>query len=79
MHRVLTVTGWLLALCAAVLVLLGIASWPPGGLMFALPYLFFFLAALAGLPAALLVWLGRRLSGKRPAAPPPSRPAAPRG
>ena len=78
MHRVFTVTGWLLALCAAVLVLLGIASWPPGGLMFALPHVFFFLAALAGLPAALLVWLGRRLSGKSRATPPPSAPAVPR-
>ena len=78
MHHVCTVLGWLLALGAGLLVLLGVLSWPPGGLMFALPYFFFFLAALAGLPAALLIWLGRRLSGRRRAAPPPSALAAPR-
>ena len=78
MHHVVTVLGWLLALGAGVLVLLGVLSWPPGGLMFALPYFFFFLAVLTGLPAALLIWLGRRLSGKRRATPPPSPQAAPR-
>jgi len=79
MPRVVTVLGWLLALGAALLVLLGVLSWPPGGPLFALPYFFFFLAARTGLPAALLIWLGRRLSGRRRAMPPPSGPAAPQG
>ncbi len=79
MHHVFTVLGWLLALCAGALALLGILSWPPGGLMFALPYILFLFGALAALLAGLLIWLGRRLSGRRRAMPPPSGPAAPRG
>jgi len=61
MHHVLTFFGWLLALCAALLVLLGIVTWPPGGLMFALPYVFFWCAALVAPCAIGLIWLGRRL------------------
>jgi hypothetical protein len=78
MQHVLTFLGWVLAICAALLALLGIAAWPPGGLMFALPYVFLSLAVLAGLAAWLLVWLGRRLSARRRAAPPLSPAATPR-
>lgn len=61
MHHVCTILGWLLASTAAGLFLLGLVSWPPGGLMFALPYFFFLLGAVTALPAWLLIWLGRRL------------------
>ena len=40
MQGVLRGVGWFFLAAAAVLVVLGIASWPPGGLMFALPYFF---------------------------------------
>ena len=61
MHYVVSFFGWLLAAAAVLLLLLGVLSWPPGGLMFALPYVFWLLAAVTALPAAGLVWLGRRL------------------
>jgi hypothetical protein len=52
--------GWILLTIGIVLTLLGVATWPPGGLMFALPYVFL----IPGFPLAILggvlVVLGRR-------------------
>jgi hypothetical protein len=60
MRRVVSLFGWIALALAVVLNLLGISNWPPGGLMFALPFVFlvpgFFLALLG----AFLLWLGRR-------------------
>jgi len=46
------VPGWLALVGAAGLVLLGLLSWPPGGMMFALPFIFIipgiFLAIVGG-------------------------------
>ena len=69
MHHVFTVLGWLCALCAGVLILLAVVSWPPGGLMFALPFVFLILALGCAVLAALLLWLGRRLRGNSRSAP----------
>jgi len=45
----------ILGLVAAVgCVLLGVAAWPPGGLMFALPYVFFMLGGVVGVASTLL-------------------------
>jgi asparagine N-glycosylation enzyme membrane subunit Stt3 len=60
MRRIVRIIGWVLLTIAAVLLFLGIISWPPGGLMFALPYFFLipgFFFVLIGLG---LLWLGRR-------------------
>lgn len=35
------VLGWILLVVAVLLILLGVLSLPPGGLMFALPFVFF--------------------------------------
>jgi len=64
MHLLVTILGWLLVSCAVLLFLLGIASWPPGGLMFALPFVFFLSAALVAPFAIGLIWLGRRLKSR---------------
>ena len=57
--RTLALFGLIIA-CA--LILLAIAAWPPGGLMFALPYVFLFTAILVGGPSlvVLLVIKSRR-------------------
>jgi len=44
---------------AAGLILLGIQSWPPGGLMFALPFVFLVPGLVLGLVGGGLLWLGR--------------------
>lgn len=41
MRIVFRILGWFLFVLGVVLCLLGIASLPPGGLMFALPFVFF--------------------------------------
>jgi hypothetical protein len=38
--------GWVAVVIAALLTFAGIAVWPPGGLMFALPFVFLMPAAL---------------------------------
>ena len=45
--------------------ILGVISWPPGGLMFALPYLFFVIAAVFGIVGVLLLLLLRLLKQKQ--------------
>lgn len=64
MQHVFTALGWLCALCAGVLILLAIVSWPPGGLMFALPFVLLVMAVACAVLAAGLLWLGRRIRGK---------------
>ncbi len=51
--------GWLCAGLAAALGLLGVASLPSGGLMFALPYVFFLPALFFAILAVLLLWATR--------------------
>ena len=60
MRRVATVLGWLALTGAAGLILLGIISWPPGGLMFALPFVFLVPGFILALVGGVLVWLGSR-------------------
>jgi hypothetical protein len=56
---------------AALLTVLGFAAWPPGGLMFALPYLLLAPAAILGVVGGGALWLTR--PRRRPA--PPDHPA----
>lgn len=60
MKRVERVLGWIILVSAALLILIGVLCWPPGGLMFALPYIFlipgFILAPIGG----VLLWHGSR-------------------
>jgi len=62
MRRAASILGWIALVLAAGLILLGIAAWPPGGLMFALPYFFLIPGLILGLIAVLLLWIGRRPS-----------------
>jgi len=64
MRRVATVFGWLALTGAAGLILLGIVSWPPGGLMFALPFVFLVPGFILALVGGVLVWLGGRSSAE---------------
>jgi hypothetical protein len=60
--------GSTLLVFAAVLIALGAVTWPPGGLLFALPYLFLMpgvvLAVLGGM--LLFIWRSAKASGKQP-------------
>lgn len=58
--------GWIVLSLAAGLVLLGILAWPPGGLMFALPFIFLIPGGVLALVGAGLLWLGRRPAGDSP-------------
>ena len=60
MRRFAATAGWVMLFVAAVLILLGIASLPPGGLMFALPFVFLIPGIFLALMGGLLVWAGRR-------------------
>ena len=64
MKRVLTWLGWILLVPGVVLILLGIWTWPSGGLFFAMP--FFFL--IPGVPLAVIgcvfVLIGWRMHGR---------------
>jgi len=60
MRLVATVIGWVFLVIATALVFLGIASWPPGGLMFALPFVFLIPGIMLAVLGAVLVRLGRR-------------------
>ncbi len=54
------VLGWIAVVVAALLTIAGIAVWPPGGLMFALPFVFLMPAAVFWAVGLLLLRLGRR-------------------
>jgi hypothetical protein len=59
MRRVIRTLGILALVLAGILAGLGIATWPPGGLMFALPYLFLLLAVPFALGGVILLLLTR--------------------
>lgn len=60
MRRAATIIGWITLFVASVLILLGIASLPPGGLMYALPFVFLIPGIFLALVGVLLVWAGHR-------------------
>ena len=62
MRRAASILGWIALVLATGLVLLGILAWPPGGLMFALPFFFLIPGVILGLIGLLLLWIGRRAS-----------------
>ena len=59
MKFVARVLGWIAVVIAALLTFAGIATWPPGGLMFALPFVFLMPAAVLWVLGLLLLRLGR--------------------
>ena len=59
MRTLARVLGWIGVVVAALLTVSGIAVWPPGGLMFALPSVFLMSAAVFCVAGLLLLWLGR--------------------
>jgi hypothetical protein len=65
MRCVIRITAILGLVTSGVLALLGIVAWPPGGLMFALPYVLFSLAGLVGVPSAIVL-LMTRAAGQGP-------------
>jgi hypothetical protein len=62
MRRVVSVLGWIVMTLAALLILLGLLTWPLGGLMFALPFVFPIPGVVPALAGGLLLWVGRRRS-----------------
>jgi len=68
-RRVERVFGWILLALAAGLILLGIMSWPPGGLMFALPFVFLIPGFFFGFIGGILIWHGSRVSAEKPPEP----------
>ncbi|MBE0594883.1 MAG: hypothetical protein IH616_21065 [Gemmatimonadales bacterium] len=71
MTRVIRALGWIALGVAAILALLGLATWPPGGLMFALPFVFLLPAMILGLlGAVLLVFTSGATRGTEPLSPP---------
>jgi hypothetical protein len=66
MRRIECVIGWIVLVLAAGLILLGIMSWPPGGLMFALPFVFLIPGFFFGLIGSILLWHGSRVSAGKP-------------
>jgi hypothetical protein len=56
-----------LLVLAGLLALLGIAAWPPGGLMFALPYFFLLPALVLAAGGAVLLLLTRAPRPRPPA------------
>jgi hypothetical protein len=59
MRTLIRVLGGFMLLAAGGMALLGIISLPPGGLMFALPFVLFGLAAILALIGAVLLKLSR--------------------
>ena len=59
MRRIFRALAVLGLTVASVLILLAIAAWPPGGLMFALPYVLLFTAMLVGGPSVLVLLVTR--------------------
>jgi hypothetical protein len=66
MNHITQWIGWILMAIGGVLTLVGIATWPPGGLMFALPYVFLLPGVpLAMLGAVLVILRRRKVTGLR--------------
>jgi hypothetical protein len=61
MRSLACVLGWLAAFPGCLLVIIGVLTWPPGGLMFALPFVFLMPSGLLLIGIPLLV-LGREPS-----------------
>jgi hypothetical protein len=59
MKTLARVLGWIAVVLATLLTFAGIAVWPPGGLMFALPFVFLMPAAVLWAVGWLLLRLGR--------------------
>lgn len=59
MRLLARVLGWILIALGGLLTLVGLMTLPPGGLMFALPFVFLMPGALFLVIGALLVRLGR--------------------
>lgn len=59
MRRAAGWLGWILLIVGGGLVLLGAAAWPPGGLMFALAFVFLIPGVLFAVIGGGLVWLSR--------------------
>jgi hypothetical protein len=59
MRAILRAVAFLGLVLAALFALLALAAWPPGGLMFALPYILLLLAALLGGASVILLLLTR--------------------
>jgi uncharacterized membrane protein YvlD (DUF360 family) len=64
MGRVIYGAGWVAVVIAALLLLLGALTWPPGGLMFALPFFFIIPGVFLAVVGLLLLWIGKRLRTK---------------
>ena len=71
MKRFSRIMGWTAVASGALLVLFGILSWPPGGLMFALPFVFLMPGILLVLVGAVLMRVGR--DSREPEPPPVER------
>ncbi len=66
MNRLAKIIGLFLIFFGFVLIISGILSWPPGGLMFALPYFFLIPGiAFAIVGVALLLCCGKRRDSGR--------------
>ncbi len=61
MKRFLRVVGWTCIVLATALTLIGVTTLPSGGLMFALPYVFFIPGAVIGAVGILLLRAGREV------------------
>jgi hypothetical protein len=62
MRWAIRTVGWIFIDLAAVLGFLDILTWPPGGLMFALPYIFLLPGGVFALIGTVLLALGRPLT-----------------
>ena len=64
MRKLARISGGLCVVLAIVLTLIGFTTLPSGGLMFALPYVFFIPAIIFGVVGGLLLRLGRATPDK---------------
>ncbi|MBN1895842.1 hypothetical protein JW906_15245 [bacterium] len=60
MRRIARVSGRIALFTGLVLILMGVLAWPPGGLMFALPFVFLIPGILLAAAGGLLLRAGRR-------------------
>jgi len=60
MRQIASILGWIAFSAGLFLILLGALAWPPGGLMFALPFFFLIPGIPLAIAGGLLLWAGRR-------------------